>query len=614
MHRPAERDAPTGHGFQSAGEGGVWNLWAPRAASVELVLLNAESRLVLPMQPASDGYFTHALDHVPTGQRYLYRLNGERELPDPASRWQPDGVHGPSAVWRPSAVKPACDSWSGQPLEELVLYELHVGTFTPEGTFDAIIPRLAELRSLGITAIELMPVAQFPGSRGWGYDGVYWFAAQQSYGGPDGLLRLVQACHAHQLSVILDVVYNHFGPEGNYLAAFAPCFTTRHGTPWGDAVNFDDAGSTGMRSFVFDNLRYWLRVFHIDGFRLDAVHAIHDDSAVHLVAEIKNLANAESQRLKRPVHVMAECQGNDVKLLDAPECGGYGVDVLWNDDFHHCVHALLTGERDGYYADYDQPARQLTKALNDIFAYDGQFSRFRGRPYGRPAAPHGGHRFVASIQTHDQVGNRAFGERWGTLTPPPAQRLAACLLLLSPFLPLLFMGEEYGECQPFPYFSDFGDDDLRAAVRRGRREEFASFVWRDDVPDPFAEATFTAARLTWTWPEGTPRAGLRRLYHDLLKLRRSQPGLRDDRNQQARLLEDAPHAPLLRLERGALPERVTCLFNLGPHTTKLPTDLRGLPRLLQSEDACYRGEALEPDEAERRWLRPWECFVMSPVA
>lgn len=449
---PASSDhLPLSHGVLPDGGQYRWNVWAPRASRVELVLLEGASRTVVSMRGGQQpGWFTCATDPVPAGQRYLFRLDGERERPDPASRWQPDGVHAASAVWLANAFTWTDGAWPGVSLPELVLYELHVGTFTPAGTFDAVIPRLPQLRSLGITAIELMPVGQFPGVRGWGYDGTYWFAVHESYGGPSGLQRLVDACHAQGLAVILDVIYNHFGPEGNYLGEFGPCFTARHATPWGDAVNYDDEGCQGMRSLVLDNARQWFRDFHLDGLRLDAVHAIHDDSQPHILAEIRRVAWEEEQRAGRPLHVIAESNLNDVRLLDPPAEGGYGLSAQWNDDFHHCVHTLLTGERNGYYVDFANPPRQLVKSLNDVFVYDGAFSPYHQRPHGRPVGGHGGERFVVSIQTHDQVGNRALGERLSALVDPSALRLAACLLLLAPHLPLLFMGEEYGEDQPFP--------------------------------------------------------------------------------------------------------------------------------------------------------------------
>jgi maltooligosyltrehalose trehalohydrolase len=540
------------------------------------------------------GYFGCRIAGIATGQNYAMRLDGKTPRPDPASRWQPNGVHGPSAIWRAADFLWTDHDWRGIALSKLAIYELHVGTFTPQGTFAAIIPRLEELKSLGVTAIELMPVGQFPGERGWGYDGVYWFAVQQSYGGPTEMQRFVDACHACGLAVILDVVYNHFGPEGNYLGEYGPIFSTRHHTPWGAAINFDGAGCQAVRDLVTDNVRHWIRDFHIDGLRLDAVHAVFDDSPTHLLCEIKRVAEAEANRFGRPVHVIAESNLNDVQLLDAPADGGLGLDAQWNDDFHHCIHALLTGERDGYYADYDAPAQQLVKALNEVFVYDGAFSQFWGRNHGRQIGQHTGDRFVVSIQTHDQVGNRPHGDRLGTLLDPPRQRIAAGLLLLSPHIPLLFMGEEYGETTPFPFFCDFGDEALRQSVRSGRREEFAAFRADGELPDATACATFGSAILSWSWPVGSIRAGLRTLYRDLLSLRQSHPALRDFQHRTAQLLSNNSSADILLLTRGDLlkdSRSLWAVFNLSAQQVRLPalTEISIHP-LMYSEERRFGGE------------------------
>ena len=393
------------------------------------------------------------------GLPYAFKLADGREYPDPASRWQPDGVHRPSAVFFPESYRWSDAAWRGVARDDLVIYELHVGTFTPEGTFDAIIPRLPQLRSLGVTAVELMPVAQFAGDRNWGYDAVYPYAVQNSYGGPRALQRLVDAAHQAGLAVILDVVYNHLGPEGNYLGNFGPYFTDRYRTPWGMAINYDGPDSDAVRQFVIDNARMWVRDFHIDGLRLDAVHAIYDLSPRHILAEIQAAVQREAARAGRLVHVIAESNQNDVRLIRPRERGGYGLDGVWSDDFHHSVHALLTGERDGYYLDFGEPAH-LAKALNDVFVYDGCYSPFRRRRHGSRVGAIDRTRFVVCVQNHDQVGNRARGDRLGTLVAPAAQRLACGLLLLSPCVPLLFMGEEYGEAEALS---------LLLLVRRSRR-------------------------------------------------------------------------------------------------------------------------------------------------
>lgn len=600
------------HGFCPAGEGGTWNVWAPKLRRVDLVLLTNGERTLFPMKQAGEGWFQHSSDCVPTGQRYLLRLDGEIERPDPASRWQPNGVHGPSAIWRPTAAQ------SDEPvvalkLEDTVIYELHVGTFTQEGTFDAAIPRLRELRDFGITAIELMPVAQFPGERGWGYDGTYWLAPQQSYGGPAGLERFVAACHTEGLAVILDVIYNHFGPEGNYLHHFGPYFTNRYTTPWGEAVNFDGEGREGARSLVLDAVRSWIRNFRVDGLRLDAVWAIHDESRQHILADIGQVAAEEQQYQNRPIHIIAETHYRNVWLLDSFEQGGCGLAGQWSDDFHHCVHALLTGERDGYYSRYTAPARQLTQALSDVFVRDGLPEAFRGKSYDGTTGKHGGEQFVVCIQNHDQVGNRALGERLGALVPPNKQRLAACLLLLAPHIPLIFMGEEYAEQSPFLFFCDFSDANLQEAVRRGRREEFKGFHWYNQIPDPQSHVTFERSQLSWQWPAGTSHAAMRRLYGDLLRLRVSQPALRDFRNREARLTTTENDEHLLWFRRGALENAITCLFNLGGTRTELPESCCALPMILRSEDEIYRGGVSERKEpaSKEGVLRPYECLVFS---
>lgn len=514
------------HGFVACDRGGAWDVWAPRASCVELVLVSGADRRTVPMQPAGRGWFHHRALEVEEGQRYWFRLDGGREFPDPASRWQPDGVHAASAICNSSNFAWTDAAWRGIPRADLVIYELHVGTFTPEGTFDAIVPRLSALKELGVTCLELMPVAQFPGHRGWGYDGVYPFAVQQSYGGPYALQRLVDACHAHEMAILLDVVYNHMGPEGSYLSQFGPYFSDRYRTAWGSALNVDGAGSDAVRAFILDNVSFWLRDFHFDGLRLDAIHAILDSSAVHLLREIQQVAEEQAAARRREVHVIAESNLNDVRLLQPPEKGGYGLAAQWSDDFHHCVHTLLTGENEGYYVDFGDPA-QLVKALTQTFVYDGGYSPFRDRRHGAPAGDLPGDRFVISVQNHDQIGNRACGERLGTLLAPAPQRLAAGTLLLAPHIPLLFMGEEYGETRPFPYFCDFGDEGLRRAVRLGRRQEFADFDWPDRLPDPMEKSTFESAVLGWNWETKEHQAGLRRWYQDLLKARRLWPPLRD---------------------------------------------------------------------------------------
>jgi maltooligosyltrehalose trehalohydrolase len=597
-----------------------FRVWAPRAQSVEIVLSDRGAReggRALAMQREADGYFSWTGGPVEEGQRYGFRLDGGPVRPDPASRWQPEGVHRPSAVVALDRFDWSEGDWPGLARELLVIYELHVGTFTAKGTLDEAIGRLEELRELGITAIELMPVGQFPGERNWGYDGVHPYAVQNSYGGPRGLQRFVNACHRTGLAVILDVVYNHYGPEGNYLAEFGPYFTDAYRTPWGTALNFDQAGSHSVRAFVLDNVRMWLRDFRLDGLRVDAIHAIYDHGARHILREIKEAADQEARRLGRPVHVIAESDLNDVRLLDRTELGGYGLSAQWSDDFHHAVHALLTGERNSYYVDFGRP-EQIVKALNDTFVYDGCYSTFRGRRHGAPAGSHPGSRFVVSLQNHDQAGNRPAGDRFGTLLEPRQQRLAAGLLLLSPYLPLIFMGEEYGETRPFPFFSSFIEPQIAEAVRRGRKNEFPDFKWGSELPDPQAPATFESARLSWSWPEDSPRAGLRRLYYDLLMLRRFRFPLREFNEHSARLVtsEGEGSAGIIRLSRqgdcnGRTAELVV-YFNLtGMPQRVLGDDRRGTGLLLSSESACYHGPRGNDQSLDT--LLPYEFQIFQPA-
>jgi maltooligosyltrehalose trehalohydrolase len=603
-------------GARAAPDGTVhWRVWAPRARQVELVLVDGDRRCVRPMAPEEKGYFRYAEAGVPDGQRYCYRLDGGPELPDPASLWQPDGVHAPSAVYRPERFAVSNAPWSGVRRQDLVFYELHVGTFTPDGTFDAAIPRLDSLRDLGVTAIEIMPVGQFPGPRNWGYDGVFPYAAQNSYGGPEALQRLVDACHRCGLAAFLDVVYNHLGPEGNYLSRFGPYFTDRYRTAWGPAFNYDDCGCDAVRDFVLDNARMWLDEYRFDGLRLDAVHAIFDASPRSILRALKEAADAVAARRGYAAHLIAESDLNDVRPLLPPEQGGSGLDTQWSDDFHHVVHAFLTGERQGYYEDFDSP-RQLRKALEDTFVYDGAYSRHRGRRHGAPALGLPGDRFVISIQNHDQVGNRARGDRLASLVSPEKQRLAACLLLLAPHLPLLFMGEEYGEKNPFLFFSSFPDPELARNVREGRRREFAAFAWQGEVPDPQAESTFEASRLSWSWPDGTFHAGLRRLYHDLLVARRAWPALRDFSRRAARLLPDDEHSAVLELIRGGREpgpgETLQVYFNLTSQPQPVPQNSGLTDRFLFSSEArIYAGGRPETDPAST--LLPFECLAFGPV-
>jgi maltooligosyltrehalose trehalohydrolase len=589
-----------------------WRVWAPRVSQVTLVLLDGNGRRELPMEREEGAYHTRSEPDVAGGTRYFYRLDGGPDRADPCSLWQPDGVEGPSAVVFPADFAWTDQTWRGIRRDGLVFYELHVGTFTPEGTFEGIIPRLAELRDLGITAIEIMPVGQFPGDRNWGYDGVLIYAAQNTYGGPHGLQRLVDACHAAGLAIVLDVVYNHLGPEGSYVAEFGRYFHDRYKTPWGSAVNYDGYDCGPVRDFVQDNARMWLDEFHFDGLRLDAVHAIYDLGTRHILRAIHEVAEDVGARRGWPAIMVAESDLNDPRLLYPRERGGYELDAQWSDDFHHAVHAFLAGERGGYYADFGTAA-QLAKAFERPFIYSWDYSQFRGRKHGAACEGLSGDRFVVFIQNHDQVGNRARGDRLGSLLgEPPKARLAASLMLLSPYLPLIFMGEEYGEEAPFPFFCSFCDTKLMQAVFEGRSKEFEAFAWQGNVPDPGAPETFVSAKLSWSWPEGAPGAGLRRLYRGLLAARREWPALRDFQCRTARLMADAKSGPLLLLCRGeAAAGSIRACCNLGPRPQPLPEEVSvGAAMLFSSEAIEYGGsrENAKPFDM----LHPFECVIFGP--
>jgi len=470
--------------------GADFRVWAPRARGVELVL---DGRAPMVMSAAEGGVWSVGVPDLADGTRYQFRLDGERYRPDPRSRWQPEGVHGPSVVVDPTRFVWTDAGFTGHALRDLVFYELHVGTFSTAGNFEAIIPHLPALVDLGITAVELMPVSEFPGSRNWGYDGVYLFAPQSTYGGPRGLRRLVDACHTAGLSVVLDVVYNHLGPEGNYLAEYGPYFTDRYKTPWGSAVNFDGPESAEVRRLFVDNARAWVREFHVDGLRLDAIHSIFDTSPVHVLTELTEAARDEGRALGKPVHVMAESHDNDRAIVLPPAEGGLGLDAIWSDDFHHALHTVLTKERGGYYADFGG-VPPLRRAIAEGFAFQGEHSEYFGRPRGTASADLEGEHFVVCIQNHDQVGNRAQGDRLGALVTFEALKLAAGLMFVAPALPLIFMGEEYAETAPFQFFTSFLDPQLVDAVRRGRTAEFTRFAWQGAVPDPGDPATFVRDR------------------------------------------------------------------------------------------------------------------------
>jgi maltooligosyltrehalose trehalohydrolase len=514
-------------GAQMESGGARFRLWAPACERVALEI-GRDAPRALAMTREEGGWHAARVEGLPPGTAYAFRLDEATRVADPASRSNPWDVEGPSALVDPRAFEWTDDAWSGRPWHEAVVYELHVGTFTPEGTFLAAIGKLDHLAATGITAIELMPLADFPGMRNWGYDGVLPFAPDAAYGTPEDLKRLVVAAHARGLMVLLDVVYNHFGPQGNYLSRYAPqFFNPAHQTPWGAAINFDAEGARTVRDFFVHNALYWIEEFHLDGLRLDAVHAIADDSPTHIVSEIAR-AIAAGPGHSRHVHLVLENDGNEARRLDR-SAGQPHATAQWNDDWHHAMHVLVSGEKDGYYGDYAQrPAWQLARALAEGFTYQGEPSVHRkGRARGEPSAHLPPEAFVAFLQNHDQVGNRALGERLATIVSPDALRLATATLLLAPAVPMLFMGEEFDARTPFLYFCDFHGE-LAQAVREGRRKEFAAFsrfadpAKRAQIPDPNDAATFAASRLPWEKISEPRNAQCLRRYRELLAIRRGR--------------------------------------------------------------------------------------------
>ena len=564
-------------------------VWGPKREKVAVHLFGSRDHFI-PMTKDQVGYHHALVDHLVEPQtRYAYRLDDSQEYPDPASRFQPQGVHGPSEVVDLGAFQWTDADWRAPSLEKSIFYELHVGTFSEKGSLEGVCPHLAELAELGVTTIELMPVAQFPGSRNWGYDGVYPFAVQNSYGGPLALQRFVNAAHAQGLAVALDVVYNHLGPEGNYLGQFGPYFSNRYRTPWGDAINFDGPDSDPVRQFFIENAVFWFEQFHIDVLRLDAIHGIYDFGAFHILAELENQVRLAGKRLGRDLCLIAESDLNDARVLLSCEKGGYGLPAQWSDDFHHSVHTLLTRETKGYYADFGGVGH-LATVLRDGWFYHGQYSNFRRRRHGNSSRGIPRSHFVVCSQNHDQVGNRAWGERLSTLVNFEAQKLAAGMTLLSPFVPLLFMGEEYGEPSPFLYFTSHEDKDLIAAVRRGRREEFSTFGWNEDLPDPQAEKTFANSRLQHRLRNTGPHRALRLFYRELIRFRRA-----NDLGADADLeITESERPPLLTVCRGATGRRLLMIFNFDAGDVEIPS-------------AGRRGHwTVELFSADSRWLGPRE--------
>ncbi len=585
-------------------------LWAPRAREVRLSLKDPETRSV-EMEPLEGGYFGAELAGLRPGNRYGYRLDRGPVRPDPASRAQPEGVHGLSALVDPSRFTWTDGGWKGRPLSALVFYELHVGTFSGLGSFEGVARRLDYLEELGVTAVELMPVAQFPGDRNWGYDGVLPFAVQSSYGGIGGLARLSEACHARRLALFVDVVYNHLGPEGNYLAEFGPYFTDRYRTPWGTALNFDGAGSDEVRRLFVESASWLTRAAHLDGLRVDAVHAIVDPTARPFLSDLTESVHRVGRETHHPRWLVAESSLNDPRVVEPVASGGYGFDAMWNDDFHHALHVALTGERQGYFVDF-AGVDDLRRVWTDGFALAGRYSAYRGRRHGRPTPTTPAERFVVFAQNHDQVGNRPFGERLSRLAPFEPQKLAAGLTLLGPYLPLVFMGEEYGETAPFLYFTSHGDRRLAEAVRKGRRNEFAAAAAGREPPDPQAPSTFQRSRLDPSRRFRGDHRLMHRLYAALLALRRAfVVPRRPAESDVGRAREDPSVLWIQRGGRASVPS--LSLFRIGPGTGPItPPPVRSRLELRIASAARRWGgpgsgapSHLDPGRPRRLHLAPW---------
>jgi len=556
-----------------------FRVWAPKARRVAVGV--GSNRI--SMERGQDGWWEAAVDAAGPGTDYVFFLDDEDlALPDPRSRWQPHGVHGRSRIFEPGEFRWTDAGWQPPPLASAILYELHIGTFTPEGTFDSAQSRLSALRDLGITHVELMPVNSFPGRRGWGYDGVDLFAPQEPYGGPEALMRFVNACHEKGLAVVLDVVYNHLGPTGNYLGRFGPYFTSAHHTPWGDAVNLEGAGSREVRRFFCDNALMWLRDYHFDGLRLDAVHAFIDRSAIHFMEQIAGEVHALEGRTGRSYAIIAESDLNDPRVVRAREAGGYGMDAQWSDDFHHALFTVLTGDCNGYYADFGR-LDQLAKSLREVFVYDGVYSPYRDRVHGAPVRGLPGWRFLGYSQNHDQVGNRAKGERLSHLAGLGRAKIAAALELTAPFVPMIFQGEEWAASSPFQYFTDH-EPELGALVSEGRKKEFASFGWDpSEVPDPQASATFERSKLNWHERSRPPHAEMLEWYRELIALRTGTPELSDgDLSRVQVRSSETEH--WLAMERGS----ITVVFSVADQPVTLEIRPAAALRLASGADVTLR--------------------------
>lgn len=592
---------------------GHWHftVWAPEKEKMVLHIVKPFDKEFL-MQKDDEGFFSVALPSKDNELRYFFKPNGENNFPDPASPFQPDGVHGASQTIDHNSYKWNDGGWKGLPLSKMIIYELHVGLFTPEGTFEAIIPRLDDLKELGINALELMPVSQFPGDRNWGYDGVYPYAVQNSYGGPNGLKKLVDACHQKGMAVILDVVYNHLGPEGDYFSQFGPYFTKKYCTPWGDAINFDDEWSDGVREYFSDNVIHWFQNYHVDGLRCDAIHAVFDNGAVHFWELTNKKVKALEQKAGREFFLIAESDLNSPKVVKPPNVGGYGFDAQWLDDFHHALYVLINPSDKERYYDFGT-IEQLVKAYNEGFVHSGTWVQFRKRKHGASSAGIPGSQFVVFNQNHDQIGNRADGKRLCILTDTERIKLAAAALLLAPYVPMLFMGEEYADPSPFYYFVSHSNKALIKAVQEGRRKEFEAFGFDKNIPDPQDEKTFLQSKINWSKrTEGHHRL-IRKWHAELIRLRRELPALQDfdKRNVEAKIINGSAFA--LFRQSAETKQKLVCLFNFSEIAVDYTISLQNrATRILDSKNRHWAPEGKATTHPEK--MEAGEKITLLPLS
>jgi maltooligosyltrehalose trehalohydrolase len=573
---------PTVGAFYNTDNTCTFTVWAPLKKDVALLLKDA----AYPMKQDGLGFWNMMLEGVKPGDRYQFRIDNDKTFPDPASRCQPEGVHAASAVTETSFAW-TDDHWKGLPLKDMILYELHTGTFTQAGNFDGVVSKLNYLQQLGINAIELLPVVQFPGNRNWGYDGVYPFAVHTAYGGIDGLKQLVNEAHRRGIAVVLDVVYNHLGPEGNYFSAFGPWFTDKYKTPWGTAINFDDAWCDGVRHYYWQNALMWLDEFHIDALRLDAVHAIWDSGANHFIKELKKKVTQLEIRTGRKKVLIAEFDLNNPQYIYPADKGGYNLDGQWIDEFHHALHTLVTGEVNGYYEDFGT-IEHLARSLKDSYVYTGQYSVHRKKHFGAPPHEAPCYQFVVFAQNHDQIGNRLAGDRLTTQLSTEGLKLTAATVLLSPHVPLLFMGEEYGEKNPFQYFISHTDKELVEMTRKGRREEFAYFNWEGDIPDPESEETFRQCILSWNYEQDRTAASLLAFYRHLIAFRKTRAAMQAMERKDIRVLPVMDQ--VIGFERMGASDHLLVLLNFATKVTWCTPQITGAFRkIFDSSDARWNG-------------------------